>query len=113
MQMIRNLIDLQFPRFDLSGVFSADSLPDDVLPEEVTVVICFKTSLWLNRLLGGAPDMTFSARSHMRANAAHPTRYFWWPVVAMIDIACAMLRGEDSHCEAAWLNHCARKSRLP
>ncbi len=113
MQTIRALTEFALPRLDLRGLFSAETLPDDVLPEEVTVVICFKASLWLNRLLGGAPGMTFSARCHLRANANHPSRYLWRPIAGVIDLACAMLRGEASHCEAAWLNHRARKSRLP
>ncbi|WP_323766279.1 hypothetical protein [Marinovum sp.] len=97
----------------LAGMFDRSTLPPDVIDEEVTEVICFKASLALNRLLGGAPDMTFSARAyHASTDADRTARRCGWRLVrAAVDLSCAMLRGEAHHCETAWVNHCRRPGR--
>lgn len=91
------------------------SLPPDVIDDEVTEVICFKASLALNRLSGGAADMTFSARAHLAATDRRSLlrRCLWRPVRGFIDLACAILRGEAHHCETAWINHCRRPGNSP
>ncbi|MEM6621710.1 MAG: hypothetical protein AAF674_05730 [Pseudomonadota bacterium] len=87
-------------------------LPDDVIPEEVTVAMLFRGSLALNFATGGAPDMTFSARCHRARRAARSriSRAGWRTVGAVIDVACVLLRGERRHCAVAWSNHLARRS---
>ncbi len=95
-----------------AGWFDRSSLPADVIDEEVTEVICFKLSLALNRALGGAPDMTFSARAHRaKVTRGMVLRQMWRVVTVTVDLACAMLRGESRHCETAWLNYCRRPSK--
>jgi len=84
-------------------------LPHDMLEEECTTVICFKLSVALNIWTGGYADMTFSARCFgAKRSAPMLTKWFWAMLVALIDLSCAVLRGEAYHCEAAWRNHMAR-----
>lgn len=87
-------------------------LPADVLREEYTVAVLFRSSLVLNFLTGGAADMTFSARCHRAGRISRWTaqRMFWRTLVGLIDLACAVLRGEREHCATAWANHRARKA---
>lgn len=99
-------------------------LPEDVRACEVTVVALFRASLVLNVLTGGEPGMTFSARCfRARVRAAGPVPRLGWAVAAAgIDAACYLLRGERTHCAAAWRNYrrrpghgrnTARRLRLP
>lgn len=94
----------------MARMFDRSSLPPDVIDEEVTEVICFKASLALNRMLGGAPDMTFSARAFRASTESERVarRWGWCLVRAAVDLSCAMLRGEAHHCETAWVNYCRR-----
>lgn len=82
-------------------------LPSDVRDEEVTVAALFRASLILNFLTGGAPEMTFSARCHRSARIRRGTlnRTMWRGIAIGIDVACAVLRGEEAHCATAWANH--------
>ena len=86
------------------------ALPPDVREEECTVAILFRGSLILNFVTGGAPDMTFSARCHRSLLTCRtvPGRAAWRSMIAVIDVACASLRGETDHCATAWDNHRAR-----
>lgn len=87
-----------------------NELPADVRDEEFSVSICFRSSLVLNALTGGDPEMTFSARCHLHHHRA-PWVGPWllWGIACLaIDLACAALRGESEHCATAWQNHCAR-----
>jgi hypothetical protein len=87
-----------------------DTLPRDVRDCEVTVAALFRASLALNLLLGGEPDMTFSARAHHERTTRRGAlaRMLWSGVAASIDVACAVSRGECEHCATAWANHLGR-----
>lgn len=94
-----------------------EDLPADVRDEEVSVILCFQASVLLNVTLGGVDDMTFSARCHIAKRRAgrrdggygRALRWAFWAVMAaVIDLLCAMLRGEREHCATAWDNHLAR-----
>lgn len=87
-------------------------LPPDVRDEEVTVAALFRASLILNFLTGGAPEMTFSARCHRsgRISRGVLNRTMWRGIALSIDAACAVLRGEESHCATAWANHRIRRA---
>ena len=89
-----------------------EPLPADVPRDEYTVAVLFRSSLVLNFLTGGMPDMTFSARCHRAGRVSRWTaqRMFWRTMGALIDTACAILRGEREHCATAWANHRARKA---
>lgn len=89
------------------------TLPPDVMDDEVTEVICFKASLALNRLFGGQPDMTFSARAFAASDACPllAGRCLWICVRIGADVACGVLRGEAHHCETAWVNYCRRPGK--
>ncbi|KMK66651.1 hypothetical protein [Puniceibacterium sp. IMCC21224] len=86
------------------------AMPDGTLEEEFTEALLFVLSIRLNRLTGGAPDMTFSARCHNSSKTARllSTRMIWAAMGAGIDLYCASFRGEALHCETAWYNHTHR-----
>lgn len=50
---------------------------------------------WLNATLSGDPDMPFSSRSALEANAG---RRGWIIVEALIDLGFAIITGERDHC---------------
>lgn len=88
-------------------------LPHDVRDSEITVSALFRASLMLNFLTGGEPQMTFSARAWRsgRTSRHRPTRLVWKLTTMIVDTACGMLRGEDRHCAAAWVNYVRRPRR--
>lgn len=88
-----------------------EDLPEDVREAECTVSALFRASRVLNVLTGGEAEMTFSARC-WRAKSSSRTvlaRGSWTVIVAAIDVACAVLRGEERHCATAWDNHRSRR----
>jgi len=87
------------------------AMPDTVSFDEFTDPLLFVLSIRLNRLTGGAPEMTFSARCHMsETTAPHwPMRLIWRGISAPIDLYCAAFRGEMQHCATAWINHQRRR----
>lgn len=87
-----------------------DDLPCDVRSCEVTVVALFRASLLLNFLTGGDPAMTFSARAWRarRVSKGRLLRTVWIATSTIIDVVCAILRGERAHCETAWNNYVKR-----
>lgn len=87
-----------------------DTLPQDMLDEECTIVLCFKLSVCLNIYSGGDQNMTFSARCHRSSRISRNplVRLLWLTLTALIDVLCGILRGEAYHCETAWKNHIAR-----
>ncbi len=87
-----------------------ETLPQDMLSAECTVVLCFKLSVRINIYTGGDRDMTFSARCHRSSRTSRNPfkRLVWRVITAIIDILCGVLRGEAYHCETAWKNHIAR-----
>lgn len=92
---------------------ATEDLPADVRDEEVSVIVCFQGSVLLNVILGGADDMTFSARCHFASRRARRRRrvvrwMVWATLSGGIDLLCAVLRGEREHCATAWDNHLAR-----
>lgn len=69
--------------------------------------VFFHLSRGLNALLGGRPDMTFSARCHgerLRAETL-PGALLWSAAAGVIDLGCALLHGESEHCGCAWEKH--------
>ncbi|MGD1926480.1 MAG: hypothetical protein ACFB03_20190 [Paracoccaceae bacterium] len=89
-------------------------LPEDVRHCEVTVLAFFRASQVLNFLTGGNPEMTFSARAwrSRRTSRFLPVRIGWTMTSAAVDVVCAMLRGEERHCAAAWGNYVRRAGRV-
>lgn len=88
-----------------------NDLPPDVHKHEATVIFCFKVSVLMNRAFGGADNMTFSARCILEQKRAKGAigLYSWATVSAVIDVTCAMLRGEHRHCETAYFNYQMRR----
>lgn len=87
----------------------AGPLPPDVLDEEITVLILFRLSLALNRLTGGLPDMTFSARTAMRCHRRCLLFPVWTVLRVVIDSYCRAFRGEIGHCATALRNYHRRR----
>ncbi|WP_141135059.1 hypothetical protein [Puniceibacterium sediminis] len=88
----------------------ANAMPENTLEDEFTEAVLFVLSIRLNRLTGGAADMTFSARCHITSTRAQwlPKRMAWGGMRRVIDLYCAAFRGEVLHCETAWYNHQSR-----
>lgn len=95
------------------------AVPKTALDEEFTKPLLFALSIRLNQITGGASGMTFSARCHIARHAARhwPARLIWALIAVLIDLYCAVARGEVAHCETALFNHRRRHGtedpRLP
>lgn len=86
------------------------AMPDGTLEQEFTEALLFVLSIRLNRLTGGARDMTFSARCHLSIRTARfwQVRVIWRMTGGVIDLYCAHVRNETAHCATAWRNHTRR-----
>ncbi|MCF7700982.1 hypothetical protein [Loktanella sp. M215] len=85
------------------------ALPPDVLDEEITVLVLFRLSLLLNRATGGAPDMTFSARTAQNCQRGGWRGPLWHLPRIAIDLYCHRYRAEIAHCATALANYHRRR----
>jgi hypothetical protein len=99
------------PRAIWRNLNAPDTLPQDMLAQECTIVLCFKLSVQINIYTGGDHNMTFSARCYRSGRTCRNPikRLLWRALTATIDILCGTLRGEAYHCETAWKNHITRQ----
>ncbi|MEM9059926.1 MAG: hypothetical protein AAGD13_05645 [Pseudomonadota bacterium] len=92
----------------------SSEVPDDVCECEVTVLAFFRASQILNFVTGGNPQMTFSARAWRSRRTARsvPSRVCWASTTVVVDLVCALVRGEERHCAEAWINYVRRPDRV-
>ena len=96
-------------RAPLAWLTDPAALPRDVLEDEITEIALFRLSLLLNRATGGAPGMTFSARTALACTGGGVRGRLWQVPRMAIDTWCRLRRSEIAHCARALDNYHRRR----